>query len=451
MSLVALPEHLARYLSAMMTRALRPGSAVLFFFLAACAQKNPSSMDILSEPITPNTPVQEMSAVPGTAPIISTALLSRQPAPSELLLGLSHADIAHIQAEAKRHFLKHWPIVSERSRFVHERVQETIKRMGAPEELVVLPIVESGYNPYAFSHAGAMGLWQIMPGTARLLGLRDKPGVNGRRDVVRSTETAIKYLLKMKAKFGNWPLAFAAYHRGPGSIRKSLRKHPWQPQDGLDRLPIPGITRAYVRHVLGLAALTRLGVIEFPPAHKTQPLIVQGPVDLQRLAKASGINRHDIFRFNPELDYSQYVKGAITLHVPESIHSIAQQNLPDATPKQVQIKVRKGDNLWNLARKYGTSVSHLRRINPGLNTHLSIGKALMVPATKQLRASTSLNPLLTNGRRILYKVRRGDTLWHIAQRFGTSTRAIARANSLKENAYLQPGDRLWVRARIRPS
>ena len=128
-------------------------------------------------------------------------------------------------------------------------------------------------------------------------------------------------------------LAFAAYHRGPGSISKRLRKHPWRPQDGLDRLPLPGITKAYVRHALGLAALTRLGVLEFPAAHKTQPLIVQGPVDLQRLAKASGIDKGDIFRFNPELDYSQYVKGAITLHVPEGLYLAAQQNLPGATPQ----------------------------------------------------------------------------------------------------------------------
>ncbi len=432
----------------MMNRGVHIYYAAALLLLAGCAHKNPAGMDIISDAITPETPVQKMSSFPVTH---HRKALLQQTKPSELLAGLPPEDIARIQAEAKRLYLKHWPIVSERSRFVRARIHEVINRMGAPTELEVLPVVESGYNPYALSHAGAMGLWQIMPGTARLLGLRNKPGLNGRRDVVRSTEAAIRYLLQMKKHFGNWPLAFAAYHRGPGSIRKSLRKRPWKPQDGVDNLPLPGITKAYVRHVLGLAALTRMGALEFPAAHKTQPLIVQGPVDLQRLAKASGIDRHDIFRFNPELDYSQYVKGPLTLHVPEDVYPVAQQNLPDATPRKVQIRIRKGDNLWNLARKYGASVSFIRRINPGLKTHLSIGQKLMVPATRQFRASTALNPLLSNGRRILYKVRRGDTLWDIAQRFGTSTRAIARANSLKESTYLQPGDKLWIRARIRPS
>jgi len=426
--------------------------AVSLSLLTACSPEMPPGIGTRFHSITPETPVQDMTAVSETAPIISHALPSPQPAAaSELLSGIPSKDIARIQAEAKRVYLRHWPVVSERSRFVRERVQKAITRMEAPNGLVVLPVVESGYNPYAFSYAGAMGLWQLMPGTARLLGLRDKPGLNARRDVVRSTEAAIRYLLEMKEQFGNWPLALAAYHRGPGSISRRLRRHAWQPRDGLARLPVPAVTRAYVRHVLGLAALMRLGAIRFPPAYKTKPLTVQGPVDLQKLAKASGINQRDIFRFNPEFDYSQYVKGPITLHVSEDIHPLAQQNLQDAAPRQVQIRVRKGDNLWNLARKYGTTISFIRRANPGLNTRLSIGQRLLVPATSRARASISLNPLLSSSRRIRYRVRRGDTLWDIAQRFGTSAHAIARANSLRESAYLQPGDTLWIRARIRPS
>jgi len=422
--------------------------------LSACAGVAPGrTMGPHGPAITPQTSAEDARATdPVTiTPVVFVDLPERDTSPPAMLKDISPADLARIQAEAKRVFLRHWSVVSERSRYVRERVLNVIRRLKAPEEMQVLPIVESGYNPYAFSHAGAMGLWQLMPGTARVLGIRDGRGFNGRRDVERSTEAAITYLLRMKRRFGSWPLALAAYHRGPGAMERRLRRHPWRPEDGLSRLPVPGITRAYVRHVLGLVALTRLGALRFPPPIKTTLLVVQGPVDLQRLANAAGLGSLDLFRLNPALDYSQYVHGTVKLHVPESVLPVAQTRLGEAIPRRVRIRIRSGDSLWSLARKYGTTVSFIRRINPGTGSMLAVGQTLEVPATRQLRASTSLNPLLTNGRRILYRVRRGDTLWDIAQRFGTSARAIARANSLHESVYLQPGDRLWIRARIRPS
>jgi len=421
---------------------------------ASCARKKPAAP---ARVITPQTVIAHARAPEPVAvtPVIVVKLPHPQPRMAivpEMLEGLSPADLARIQAEAKRVFLRHWPAVSERSRYVRARVMKVIRSLKAPPEMQVLPIVESGYNPYAFSPAGAMGLWQLMPATARVLGIRDRRGFNGRRHVEQSTEAAITYLLRMKKRFGCWPLALAAYHRGPGAMQRRLQRHPWQPHDGLARLPVPAVTQAYVRHVLGLVVLTRLGVIRFPPPIKTASLSVRAPVDLQRLASAAGINGPDLFRFNPGLDYSQYMHGRITLNIPVARLPLAQQHLLEATPRHIRIRVRSGDSLWVLARKYGTTVSRIRHLNPGLDTTLSIGQVLTVPAgNRQLRASTALNPLLSRGRRILYRVRRGDTLWDIAQRFGTSARAIARANSLHERVYLQPGDRLWIHARIRPS
>jgi len=431
------------------TRLSAGGVLLALGLFAACASKGPAGTAGLSGMITPDTPAQEISADSETG--FTLPVIRQQLEPAELLRGLPPEDIALIQAEAKHLFLKHWPVVAERTRFVHMRIREVIERMQAPKEIEVLPIVESGYNPYAFSHAGATGLWQLMPGTARLLGISDKHGFNGRRDVVVSTEAAIRYLMQMHQRFGNWPLAFAAYHRGPGNVGKHLRHHPWQPQDGLRRLPVPADTRAYVRHILGLAVLTRLGALDFPPAHRTQAMEIQGPVDLMMLARASGLSPDEIFRFNPQLDYGQYLSETLTLDVPEEIYPLLRQRLGEAMPRQVPIRIRKGDSLWKLARKHGTTVPYLRHINPGIRTHLAIGQTLLVPLHGQLRASATLNPLLSQDRRIRYRVRSGDTLWDIAQKFGTSTRSIARANSLRNISYLRPGDTLWIRARIRPS
>jgi membrane-bound lytic murein transglycosylase D len=117
----------------------------------------------------------------------------------------------------------------------------------------------------------------------------------------------------------------------------------------------------------------------------------------------------------------------------------------------VYATIQSGDSLWTLARRHHTSVNHLRSLNPGLGDLLRIGKQMKVPANQLARANPLPNPLLSQGRRIRYKVRSGDSLWVIAQRFGTTTRDIARSNQISQTALIRPGDTLWIIARIRPS
>jgi len=371
--------------------------------------------------------------------------------PNPLLQGISERDLARIQAEAKRVYAKLWPVFAERSRYVRGRMLPIFKKLHAPLSLDILPVVESGYNAYAFSSAGATGLWQLMPGTARMLNMRSPRGVNARRNVERGTEGAVRYLLKMKARFGNWPLAFAAYHRGPGNIARAIRRHPWQPSDGLDHLPVPLITRTYVCSILGLSALLQRGVWRFPDPWPMQALTLQAPVDINLLARAASISRDNLFRFNPGLDYSQYLDSSVTLYAPGAMRARMLTLASEAVPAHIRIRIRPGDNLWTLARRYHTTLRHLRRINPKIDRLLRPGRSLRVPAKRFNTAAPSPNPLLTRGRRIHYRVRGGDNLWNIAKRFGTTPGAIARANSLRQAAMLHPGDRLWILARIRPS
>jgi len=372
-------------------------------------------------------------------------------APNVLLQGISERDLARTQAEAKRVYAKLWPVFAERSRYVRNRMQPVFEKLHAPSSLDVLPVVESGYNPYAFSSAGAMGLWQLMPGTARMLNMRSPHGINARRNVEQGTEGAVRYLLKMKTRFGNWPLAFAAYHRGPGNIARALRRHPWQPSDGLDHLPVPLITRTYVRSILGLSALLQRGVFHFPEPWPMHTLELQAPVDINLLTQAAGISRSELFRFNPGLDHSQYFNSPVTLYAPETMHDRMLTSASEAVPSHIRIRIRSGDNLWTLAKKYRTTLRHLKHINPRIDRLLQPGQPLLVPAKRFNAAYPLPNPLLARGRRIHYRVRGGDNLWNIAKRFGTTPGAIARANSLRQTAMLHPGDRLWILARIRPS
>jgi len=368
-----------------------------------------------------------------------------------LLEDLSSRDLARVQAEAKRMYAKHWKNVSERSRYVRARVLPIIEQMHAPQQLQVVPVAESGYNPYAFSSAGATGLWQVMPGTARVLGMKAPAGYDSRRHVETSTRGGVQYLLDMHAIFGNWPTAFAAYHRGPGSMKKRLRRHPWQPKDGLDSMPVPLVTRTYVRGILGLSILLQRNVWQFPEAWETHKVTLDGPLDVNLLAKAAGISRNEIYRFNPGLNHSQYLKHQVTLHVPESMIEPLLSSVGQAAPAYVLTRVRRGDSLWRLAHRHHTSVHDLKRINPGIGKLLHPGQHINVPSRGLNSAHPPLNPLLAQGRRIHYRVRSGDSLWRIAKRFGSTPAAIARANSIRRSKTLHPGDRLWVLARARPS
>jgi len=377
--------------------------------------------------------------------------LSANGSSNPLLQGITARDLARIQVEAKRVYTKLWPVFAERSRYVRNRMRPVFERLHAPSSLEVIPVVESGYNPYAFSAAGATGLWQLMPGTARVLGIRAPRGINARRDVERGTEGAVRYLLDMKARFGNWPLALAAYHRGPGNIARAIRRHPWQPSDGLDHLPVPLITRTYVRSILGLSALIQNGVWRFPYSWPVYALTLHAPIDINMLAQAADISRDDLFRFNPGLDHSQYLNVSVTLYAPETMYVRILASASDAVPAHIHIRIRPGDNLWTLAKKYHTTLRHLKHINPHIAHLLRPGRSLRVPAKRFNAAAPLPNPMLARGRRIHYRVRGGDNLWNIAKRFGTTSRAIARANSLRQSAMLHPGDRLWILARIRPS
>ncbi|MDQ6973569.1 MAG: LysM peptidoglycan-binding domain-containing protein, partial [Mariprofundaceae bacterium] len=120
-------------------------------------------------------------------------------------------------------------------------------------------------------------------------------------------------------------------------------------------------------------------------------------------------------------------------------------------PQYIHVRIRSGDSLWRLAKHYHTSISHLKTLNPHLSKVLHLGHRIKVPAHGYGRATERLNPLLSAGRRIHYKVRQGDSLWRIARRFGTTTHAIARANQLPKHHILRPGDTLWILARSRSS
>ncbi len=294
---------------------------------------------------TSPSPTQPVAA---TAPATQPESAPQAPVAhlSPLLQGLPTEEVARIQAEAKRIFAPLWPKISDRSRFVRARMISVLDRLDAPVGLQLVPVVESGYNPYALSRAGALGLWQLMPGTARVLGVRHSKGFDGRRHIEVSTDAAVRYLLNLHQQFGNWPLAFAAYHIGPGALARRIARHPWHISDRINTMPVPNVTRAYVRHILGLAALTNMGVLRFPKPYQTQALNVQTPVDLTKLARTAGVDVNEFFHLNPGLDRSQYLHGELTLNLTAKQLARLGGDWEPEGPKSIRVAVRSGDSLW---------------------------------------------------------------------------------------------------------
>ncbi|GAV19856.1 membrane-bound lytic murein transglycosylase D [Mariprofundus micogutta] len=364
-----------------------------------------------------------------------------------LLKSLSDNDLLIAEAQARKHFSQSWNTVTERSRFVRYRLIAKLNELNAPVSLQVLPVIESTYNPYALSHAGALGLWQLMPKTAKWLGLHSNHKLNGRRDIDRSSTVAIQYLQQLHDRFDNWPLALAAYNMGPNGLSRQLRKNPWNIADGLEKMPIPSATRAYVQQAIGLASLLNKGMVAFPDPIKTRMIQLQPPVDIRALETLSGMEKDDIFRFNPCLNQAQYFSHPVTIHVPESNFNNVHSNIKHAGPKFVHTRVQKGDSLWSIAKAHGTTVQMLKQLNRKLGKYLRAGQRLKVPANQLAKASANENPLLPGSHRIRYKVRSGDSLWRIAKRFGTTVKAIARVNSLSLKRKIRAGDTLWVLAR----
>ncbi len=429
--------------------------AVLTALFLGCAQQHP---------ITAHTPIptpQAQSNQPVNLPPHQKQRPHTQkhiaPFPSsDFLRNLTEADLNMIIHEVKRTTHPHWQNIDNRAQLSQHRILRILKDMNAPDELLFVPVAESGYNPYALSPTGALGLWQLMPKTALELGVTHKHGLDGRRHIEHSTHAAISYLLKLYKRFDDWILALAAYNLGPWGVQKRLKQTPWQPKDGLNALPFPAETRYYIKQILGMIALSEQGELTFSEPIPTVAYPIAPPIDLTHLEKVAGLKKNDLFRLNPELDHQRYLKRSITLHLPqESIRRIEQrlQENPNLfKPKFVDIRVKPGDSLWKIAHRHHTNIAYLRKLNPKLKPVLSIGQLVKVPASGSFAtAAQKTNPLLTNGKRIRYKVKHGDSLWTIAKKFGTSSKAIARMNQIPINQLLRPGDRLWIVARFRPS
>jgi membrane-bound lytic murein transglycosylase D len=333
-----------------------------------------------------------------------------------------------------------------------------------PLELALLPVIESAFQPFAYSYARAAGMWQFTSGTGKLFGLKQDWWYDGRRDVVASTQAALNYLQQLHDQLGgHWLLAIAAYNCGELNVERAIRYNQarGRPTD-FWHLILPRQTELYVPQLLAMARLVQdpgkygLSFSPIPDQPYFTKVPTDGQINLEVAARLAGITSDEIYQLNPAFHrWATDPTGPFYLLLPVDAAPIFQQNVTALTADERMgvdlYKVRRGDSVYSVARRFKTSTDLLRRLNTLPNGHLVVGQQIEVPATvyrlpqNVLVAARQADHSLWRSRfrfRVV-RVRPGDSLWAIAQRHGISVQRLAQMNGLSlHHTILRPGERL---------
>ena len=355
----------------------------------------------------------------------------------------------------QRTTFKHW---LKRSASYLSLIESELEKAELPESLVYLAMIESGFNPAAYSPAHAAGLWQFMPGTARNYGLRVDSWVDERRDPEKATRAAVSYLKFLYKRFGDWQLAVAAYNAGEGKIERGLKKYKvknfWE-LAAQDYLPLE--TKRYVPKLIAAIIIAhepeRYG-FQAVQEKKTQYDVVDVPpqTPLAAIAAAGGFSVKKIRQLNNELLKKKIppVNGMYSLKVPAGtstrIAANIEQILADEKIKVVH-RIRRGETLSGVGKRYNVSVNMIMQWNNIADARrVRAGRKLTLYPYGEVDAKVgSKQGTAEKGMTIsYYKVRNGDSLWSIARKHQVSTQEIKRWNQL-ENNLLHPGKKLVIK------
>jgi len=358
-------------------------------------------------------------------------------------------------------------------------VDQEIEERGLPRSLRYLPIVESGYNPTAFSRVSAAGLWQFMSATARWKGLRVDGLVDQRLDPVAATPIALEYLEELHEQFGSWFLALAAYNSGPGRVAGVIRRNApdaelddalfWELSDKL-----PNETAHFVPRFFAAARLAmdperyglRLPTEIEPLAYET--VEVEDAASLDVIAEAAGVEEDVIRELNPHLRQRVTPPGrTYAVRVPPGRSDGFAARLAEVPPSErvtfIQHRVASGETMSHIADEYGIRTSTLRAANPGVSPRrLQIGQRLIIPTAGVDRAriavaqeeargqgttTTTTTASVETGRavRVSHVVQSGENPWTISRRYGVSVDDLLAWNDLTKGETIYPGLRLDIR------
>jgi membrane-bound lytic murein transglycosylase D len=350
------------------------------------------------------------------------------------------------------------------SLYLYYIVEEVDKR-GMPMEIALLPAIESAYKANAYSHARASGLWQFIPSTGRLYGLKANWWYDGRRDVQASTQAALDYLEKLYNDFdGDWHLALAAYNAGEGRVMRARadNRRKGKPDNYTDLKQLKAETRHYVPKLMAMASIVadpaKYGVqlANIPNEPYFARVETGSQVDLGVVAKLVDVSVDDLHMINP--GYRRWAtdpNGPHHLLVPadkeqdliEGLNNLAEED----RIRWQHHAVKRGETLSEVGRRYGLSVEALRTANNLRSNLLRVGQDLLIPISSRpitvaaVRTNyKSSASIAQRGQPVVHRVRRGDTLSSIARRYNVMVHQLAKWNFISVNGILRLGQKLKI-------
>lgn len=367
--------------------------------------------------------------------------------------------------------------------------ESILDQYNAPHELKYLAVIESALNPNAVSRVGATGLWQFMYATGKMYDLRVNSVIDDRKDPIKSSVAAARYLRDLNRIYNDWELALAAYNCGPGNVNKAIRrsgkKSFWEIYDFLPR-ETRGYVPAYIAATYVMNYYKEHGItpVKLSKPINTDTVMVSKNIDLEILSSVLGLPLEEIKDINPQYkqntipgahdSYSLklpliYINQYIALEDSISRAACSNENnikSYEYVEKNITYKVRRGDTWTSIARKHGVSISDIKRWNkvskyPNIGQNISIKKKVEVEVTKKESPFEESNPSVVENtsekektitkpkpqqqKAKTYKVRKGDTLFKISQRYGLTVNEIIRLNNFKsKNPVIKPGQTLII-------
>ena len=348
----------------------------------------------------------------------------------------------------------------ERSQKYLFHIVEEVEKRGMPTEIALLPMIESAYNPQAYSRSKASGIWQFIPSTGKHFGLQQNWWVDNRRDVTAATGAALTYLQKLHGMFGTWDLALAAYNAGEGTVQRAIdrNRHQGLPTD-FQSLNLPPETRNYVPKLQAIKNIIThpeqfgLKIGSIPNKPYFARVITPKQIDAKLAAELAEISFEEFSSLNPSYNRpvitSTNEKHQLLLPVwaaERFVTNLANYDKPLTNWQTYNAK--RGERMDNIAKKFGMNVGQLRNVN-GLSSSQKVrmSQPILVPAIYSEKSDSNLINVaeleqnnhfsdenvsnIEPKRPAIHKVRKGDTLQSLANKYDTDSKTLIKINQLK--------------------